>query len=246
MTRIRFLLIPAISSLFFATGFFESDCRAQIREVSRVIFNDVGFASLDRQGNPYVAINPIRCRQLGPELCEFFRQHEYGHINLNHFDRRINTRQAEAEADCYAAKHVSPSVAKAASDWFQSGNGASRVHGSGQSRAARVATCSQREQPITAPDRSLTRRVTPSRRTYSANATSSSPTRTVTVRRSTAAQGTKPAKLVYVQAPDSTRTNTTTPNSARSTKAPTKIIYVRTPTSAQTNQAYGFYRIHSK
>jgi len=158
MRRPQLLIIPAISSLFLTTGIFQSDSEAQVREVQSILLNDVGVARLDRQGNPYITINPVRCRQLGPKLCEFFRQHEYGHVHLKHLERQINPRQAEVEADCYAAKNVSPDVARAASDWFNSGNGASRIHGTSQQRANRVKTCSQTRKPTKAPNHTPTRK----------------------------------------------------------------------------------------
>ena len=222
MTRNLFLIAPAISVLFLAFGIFQSDSEAQVREVHSILLNDLGVARLDRQGNPYVTINPVRCRQLGPELCEFFRQHEYGHVNLKHLERRINPRQAEIEADCYAAKNVSPDVAKAASDWFNSGNGASRVHGSSQQRADRVTSCSQKAQPIRVPNRSQTRRpVVASKKSYASNASPNSQTRRAVPARSNSASSPRPAKLVYAK--NSTPKRTTI----------AKKVYVKSPTTVR-------------
>ena len=223
MIRLRFLMITMIPSLLLMTGIFQTDSQAQVREYQSLLLNDLGVVQKDRNGEAYVTINPLRCRALGPELCEFFRQHEYGHVNLNHLDRRLSTRQAEIEADCYAAKHVSPSVAQAAVDWFNSGNGASRVHGSSEQRANRVASCSQNEQPIEVPNRSRTLKFVPAKRSYSSNASSNSSSRNVTLRSSTP-QSSRSERPVYVRRPTTERAAT----------APEKTVYVRAPTTGRT------------
>ena len=126
--------------LFFASSIFQcQSLEGQIREVRRVLLNDIGRAGYDRRGNPVVEINPGRCRRLGPAMCEFVRAHEHAHIRLNHFHRNISTQQAEAEADSWAASHVSPNSARAAMNYFRTGNGATHIHGSSSQRAIRVA-----------------------------------------------------------------------------------------------------------
>ena len=168
-----------IVAVFLLLSMLPVNCFGQIPIVRRLLLNDVGAARTDRAGNGYVEINPFRCRQLGPALCEFFTQHEYGHVNLGHLNRRVSTRRAESEADCYAAKAVSPSVAQAAINYFQSGAGGSRLHGSSQQRAARVANCSQQTTSVV--KRNPIRRIIPSRR-LSAGATIRSTNATRTVR----------------------------------------------------------------
>ena len=110
----------------------------QIREYRRPLFGDIGYAQLDRRGNPVVVINPRMCRRLGPELCNFFRNHEYAHHQLGHFHRNISVQQAEAEADRWAAMRSSPASVLAAQRYFASGRGATRMHGSSQQRLMRV------------------------------------------------------------------------------------------------------------
>lgn len=126
---------------------------AQVREYRRRLMGDIGYARVDRQGNPIVVINPRLCARMGPELCEFFRAHEYAHHQLGHFYRNIPTSQAEAEADRYAASRVSPQSRAAAQRYFASGRGASRVHGSSQDRLARVGQYSAGASRRTVPTR---------------------------------------------------------------------------------------------
>ncbi len=121
-------------------------CTGQVREIRRVLMSDIGYARLDRRGNPVVAINQRKCRQLGPELCSFFRNHEYGHIQLRHFHRNISVQQAEAEADCFAARNSSPQANLAARKYFAGGRGGTRLHGTSGQRAARVANCGMRNR----------------------------------------------------------------------------------------------------
>ena len=121
-------------------------CNGQVREVRRVLMSDIGHARIDRRGNPVVTINQRMCRQLGPELCSFFRNHEYGHIQLRHFHRDISVQQAEAEADCFAAKISSPQAVRAAQKYFAGGRGGTRLHGTSGQRASRVASCGMRNR----------------------------------------------------------------------------------------------------
>jgi len=91
---------------------------------------DVAKVTLDSSGQSQIDFNPAICRRLGPELCEYFRAHEYGHVNLRHLERGVPTRQAEREADVWAAQNASPAAVEAARKYFARGNGGSRYHGS--------------------------------------------------------------------------------------------------------------------
>jgi len=82
--------------------------------------------TLDASGQSQIDFNPTICRRLGPDLCEYFRAHEYGHVNLRHLERGVPTRQAEREADIWAAQNASPSAVKAAREYFEKGKGGSR------------------------------------------------------------------------------------------------------------------------
>lgn len=111
----------------------------QVRVYQRPFLGDIGYANIDRQGNPYVVINPRMCRRMGPELCGFFRNHELAHHRLRHFHRNISVQQAEAEADRWAAMNSSPGAVRAAQRYFARGRGGSRQHGTSWQRYYRVA-----------------------------------------------------------------------------------------------------------
>ncbi len=127
-------------SLITATLVFASMSPAsgQVNEISSRWSRDVAHVSLDRNGRSQIKFNPRRCRELGPDLCEFFRAHEYGHVNLRHLERGVPKAQAEAEADRWAASHASPAAVRAARNYFRSGHGGSRIHGTAEQRAARM------------------------------------------------------------------------------------------------------------
>jgi len=90
----------------------------QVQERSRWLLPDVAKVTLDASGRSQIDFNPAICRRLGPELCEYFRAHEYGHVNLRHLERGTPTRQAEREADIWAATNASPSAVEAARKYF--------------------------------------------------------------------------------------------------------------------------------
>jgi hypothetical protein len=119
-----------------------SEASAQrIREVA--VPGMRGIASVGYRGKDLtVEYNPRVCARMGPELCSFFRAHEYGHIALRHLERKTPVRQAEHEADVWAAKNSTPAARAAAVRYFRSGSGGSLAHGSGVTRANRVATAS--------------------------------------------------------------------------------------------------------
>ena len=109
-------------------------------QAQRVVYRSgvgIGYASMDRNGSPVITMNRGMCRR-NPNLCEFFTAHELGHHRLGHFHRNMSVRQAESEADRYAARHSSAQAVAAAQRFFAGGRGGSRMHGSSQQRYARV------------------------------------------------------------------------------------------------------------
>lgn len=122
------------------TSFPTAQTMAQtIREVA--VPGMRGIASVGYRGNDLtIEYNPRTCARLGPDLCSFFRAHEYGHVVLRHLQRGTPVRQAEHEADVWAAKNSTSAARAAAVQYFRSGNGGSVRHGSPESRAARVAS----------------------------------------------------------------------------------------------------------
>ncbi len=89
--------------------------------------------------DPIIIFNPILCRHAGRALCEFYRYHEYGQIELKHHERDdISDKEKEEEADRWAAMHAPFPVVMAAYRYFSAGGGSTPVHGEGRSRAARL------------------------------------------------------------------------------------------------------------
>lgn len=121
-------------------SFHSSELSAQVvREVA--VPGMRGIASAGFRGNGLtIEYNPRTCARLGPDLCSFFRAHEYGHVVLGHLQRRTPVRRAEYEADVWAARNTTPAARAAAIRYFNSGNGGSFRHGPASSRATRVAS----------------------------------------------------------------------------------------------------------
>lgn len=110
--------------------------------------DDIALASITASG-AVIYVNVSRCKEVGPNVCAFVRQHEVAHVRLNHgssyYTSYFNGRAlAEAEADCYAAKNALLVEVKAAVAFFESPAMASLdvgEHGSGLVRAKRIKTC---------------------------------------------------------------------------------------------------------
>lgn len=135
----------------------------QVSEKSSRWIRGVAQVSLDRSGRSQIKFNPRRCRELGPELCEFFRTHEYGHVNLRHLERGVSPAQAEAEADIWAARNASPAAVQAAKKFFLSGQGGSRIHGTPQERARRMDARASTTVSVDRSNRRLTKKMAPKR-----------------------------------------------------------------------------------
>ena len=128
------LSVPGVISVLAAGSFAQT-----IREVA--VPGMRGIASVGyRGGDVTVEYNPRACNRLGPDLCSFFRAHEYGHIALRHLERGTPVRQAEYEADIWAAQNATPSARAEAIRYFRNGNGGSIAHGSAVARANRIAS----------------------------------------------------------------------------------------------------------
>ncbi|MCO6411446.1 MAG: hypothetical protein J5I92_01755 [Thiogranum sp.] len=100
---------------------------------------DIAMVSFLPGRSPVIFYNPRLCLQAGAALCEFYRYHEYAHIELRHNERDdLSTREKEREADRWAAEHAPFASVMAAYRFFASGGGGTPMHGSGSSRAARI------------------------------------------------------------------------------------------------------------
>ncbi len=131
------LLVAMAAAVTVSSADFR-EAAGQVQERARWLLPDVAKVTLDSFGKSQIDFNPAICRRLGPDLCEYFRAHEYGHVNLRHLERGVPTRQAEREADIWAATNASPSAVEAAKRYFENGSGGSRFHGSAKERAQRL------------------------------------------------------------------------------------------------------------
>lgn len=114
-----------------------------IPEIPDQNINDIAITTVIN-GQVLIVYNPIYCQQLGPQVCSFFRAHEFGHVNLGHPIIPIHPQQAEYEADCWAALNAPIDQVQAAYVYFMS-NGfmGNWAHGTGIQRAQRIGACAQ-------------------------------------------------------------------------------------------------------
>ena len=169
---------------------------------------DIGQATFDHNGNPVVRMNASICRQR-PDLCEFVRAHEIAHHRRGHLHGNVNVRQAEVEADRWAAMHASPRAVRAAAQFFGSGYGGTRQNGTSRQRLATVnqavaqrARIAKEAQAKAARARAIAQaRLIQSRatetRAIQTRSASRSPTRTAVL--ATSAQGTTVRLVLYPQ-----------------------------------------------
>lgn len=119
-----------------------------VPELAAPWLDDVALASLSPH-SALIYVNPGRCTDMGPAVCAFFREHERGHVELRHaapyYTAMFGGREtAEAEADCYAAKHAALVDVKAAIVFFlrpEYVNTERGAHGTGAERAERIRSC---------------------------------------------------------------------------------------------------------
>lgn len=119
-----------------------------VPEVAAPWLDDIALARITMTG-AVIYVNPSRCKEVGPYVCAFVRQHELAHVTLNHgsayYTSYVNGRAlAEAEADCWAAKNSLLVNVKAAIAHFESPQLAHFEvgdHGTGLQRAKRIRAC---------------------------------------------------------------------------------------------------------
>lgn len=150
-------LVSRLSRLLFytAAGFLavvSAQATHQVEEIADPSLPDIAAVHFEPGRTPVILYNPILCRQAGPALCEFYRQHEYGHIELQHYKRDdLTAREKESEADRWAARHAPLAAVMAAYRFFSSGGGTTPVHGNSQERAARLLTRTEKIQVARSP-----------------------------------------------------------------------------------------------
>ena len=124
-----------------------------IREIAVDNLPDIAIASFDQHG-PVIFFNPSLNLAVGPWLSEFFRAHEIFHHKLGHlqrqrfikspYSRMMLHQKFEKEADCEAAKIVSPYAVLAAVEFFVYTQGPTRAdlfHPTGYARAETIRRC---------------------------------------------------------------------------------------------------------
>lgn len=100
------------ASLSFSDLVLRRPLREDVAEVDVPDLPDTAMAEMTWAG-PVIMYNPVLFRAAGPAR-EFVRAHEYAHVLLEHLEnsRMLNTdegrAEAEAEADCFAARASSP------------------------------------------------------------------------------------------------------------------------------------------
>ena len=100
---------------------------------------DIAALQMEPGQAPVILYNPFLCKHAGRALCQFYRYHEYGHLELRHHERNgLSIQEKEREADRWAAAHAPLHVVMAAYRFFRNGGGSSPYHGEGRSRAARL------------------------------------------------------------------------------------------------------------
>jgi hypothetical protein len=101
---------------------------------------DIAMVQLTPNG-PVIFYNPTLCNKLGAFVCNFYRWHEYGHVNLSHGYVPNYPQIQEHEADCWAAGNAPCPIVRAAWQFFINGGGGTPVHGPGPVRAQRLQQC---------------------------------------------------------------------------------------------------------
>jgi hypothetical protein len=119
----------------------------QVREVDSPGLPDTAMAEMTADG-PVIRYNPVLYRAAG-DARDFVRAHEWGHVLLGHLtdDHKLNTdagrAEAEAEADCFAARNTSPDTVRAMARLVRSLPPESRdaIYGTKPARARRILAC---------------------------------------------------------------------------------------------------------
>ena len=126
----------------------------KVKEVALPTLPDIAMVHFRPGGDPVIFYNPILCREAGRALCEFYRYHEYGHIELRHNERdELSAQEKEGEADRWAAQHAPFASVMAAYRFFSAGGGGTPLHGASHSRAQRMLAASGSRTPLADSDK---------------------------------------------------------------------------------------------
>jgi hypothetical protein len=139
-----------------------------VREVASDTLRDVAVATYE-QGRPVIYYNPTLMQRLGPQLSDFFKAHEYGHIVHGHSGAALSLaghdvgtlrQRQELEADCYAtaalAERNGPAVSAALQFFTRLGPFRfDNLHPTGAQRAAKILACVPPGVELPRPDAAL-------------------------------------------------------------------------------------------
>ena len=121
----------------------------KVKELAVPTLPDIAMVRVMPGGEHVIYYNPILCREAGPALCEFYRYHEYAHIELRHHERNeLSAREKEREADRWAAQHAPFTSVMAAYRFFSAGGGGTPLHGASSSRAERMLARTESVSPF--------------------------------------------------------------------------------------------------
>jgi Zn-dependent peptidase ImmA (M78 family) len=120
---------------------------ALVPEVAVADLADTAMAEMTATG-PVIFYNPALYRAAGAAR-EFVRAHEYGHVLLGHLTDEVmlttdeGRARAEAQADCFAARAVSPEATLAMADLVRGlpPDPRDRIYGTKSERARRILAC---------------------------------------------------------------------------------------------------------
>lgn len=137
--KFKRLAVALVAAAAVSTG-PTGAANAQVPEIAYPGLPDIAMVQVVN-GQVVILYNPVTCAAAGPALCGFYRAHEYGHVALGHVALGTFPPQAEAEADCWAARAAGQAEVQAALAYFSSGGGGDLTHGSGPERAQRLLAC---------------------------------------------------------------------------------------------------------
>jgi hypothetical protein len=130
-----------------ALAFASAQRPALVPEVAAPGLGDTAMAEMTASG-PVIFYDPALYRAAGAAR-DFVRAHEYGHVLLGHLQDRAMLEtddghaQAEAEADCFAARAVSREATVAMARLVRSlpPEPRDRIYGTKPERARRILAC---------------------------------------------------------------------------------------------------------
>jgi hypothetical protein len=146
------MIIGKLATIVFAAGVGLASARSSqgaisVPELEAPDLPDTAMAEMTASG-PVIYYNPALYKAAG-DARDFIRAHEWGHVLLGHLEdqRKIETdagrAEAEAEADCFAAKNTSADTVQAMARLVLSlpPEPRDKIYGTKPQRARRILAC---------------------------------------------------------------------------------------------------------